>query len=61
MIERFEQPERSRGMQFQAKELERLAEAGLTEGTILSASESVLIMETMDEIRRQIGLKYPGE
>ena len=60
-IERFEQPERSRGMQFQAKELERLAEAGLTEGTILPASESVLIMETMDEIRGQIGLKYPGE
>ncbi|MCU1524881.1 MAG: gfo/Idh/MocA family oxidoreductase [Microbacteriaceae bacterium] len=61
VIERFEQPERTRGMQFQAWEVERLIEAGLTEGTILPPSESLQIMETLDEIRRQIGLKYPGE
>ncbi|MCU1525341.1 MAG: gfo/Idh/MocA family oxidoreductase, partial [Microbacteriaceae bacterium] len=61
VIERFEQPERTRGMQFQAWEVERLIEAGLTEGAILPPSESLQIMETLDEIRRQIGLKYPGE
>ncbi|MCU1556884.1 MAG: gfo/Idh/MocA family oxidoreductase [Microbacteriaceae bacterium] len=61
VIERFEQQVKGRGMQFQAKEAERLIEAGLAEGTILPPSESAQIMETLDEIRRQIGLKYPGE
>ncbi|MDQ1554017.1 MAG: hypothetical protein QOK46_1095, partial [Microbacteriaceae bacterium] len=50
-----------RGMQYQAWELERLVEAGLPAGDILPPSESVAIMETLDEIRRQIGLVYPGE
>ncbi|MET4782694.1 Gfo/Idh/MocA family oxidoreductase [Glaciihabitans sp. UYNi722] len=61
VVERFEQPVRTRGMQFQAWEVERLVAAGLTEGTILPPSESLQIMETLDEIRRQIGLKYPQE
>ncbi|MCU1526661.1 MAG: gfo/Idh/MocA family oxidoreductase [Frondihabitans sp.] len=61
IIERFEQPVRTRGMQFQAWEVERLIAGGLTEGAILPPSESLQIMETLDEIRRQIGLSYPGE
>ncbi|HEY2557488.1 MAG TPA: gfo/Idh/MocA family oxidoreductase, partial [Diaminobutyricibacter sp.] len=50
-----------RGMQFQADEAERLIRAGEIASPILSPEESVSIMETMDEIRRQIGLVYPGE
>ncbi|MDQ1575393.1 MAG: hypothetical protein QOH55_543 [Microbacteriaceae bacterium] len=49
------------GKEFQAKEAERLIGAGRTASDILSPSESVSIMETLDEIRRQIGLVYPGE
>jgi hypothetical protein len=48
-------------MQFQAFELERLAAEGALAGEILSPAESVSVMETMDEIRRQIGLRYPNE
>lgn len=60
-VERFEQSVPGRGMQFQAMELERLVAAGETVGTILPPRETVAIMETMDEVRRQIGLRYPGE
>ena len=61
VIERFEHPLATRGMEFQALELERLVNEGKTSGEILPSEETVLIMETLDEIRRQIGLKYPGE
>ena len=50
-----------RGMQFQADEIERLVIAGAISGEILPAEESVAIMETLDTIRAQIGLRYPGE
>ena len=61
VIERFEQKVAGRGMQFQADELERLVAAGELAGTILPPSQTVAIMGTLDEIRRQIGLSYPGE
>lgn len=61
VVERFDQPVMNRGMQFQAWELERLVREGLVAGEILPAGESVEIMETLDEIRSQIGLVYPGE
>lgn len=55
------QEEASRGMQYQAAELERLVVAGEGAGTILPPAESVEIMRTLDEIRRQIGLVYPAD
>jgi predicted dehydrogenase len=60
-IEEFSQPVEGRGMQYQADEVERLVTDGKLAGDILPPSESVAIMETLDAIRRQIGLKYPGE
>jgi predicted dehydrogenase len=50
-----------RGMQFQADEIERLIAAGRLSGEILPLDESVAIMATMDQIREQIGLRYPSE
>ncbi|GMA90119.1 Gfo/Idh/MocA family protein [Homoserinibacter gongjuensis] len=61
VIERFEQEVPGRGMQFQAFELERLVAAGTVAGEVLPPEQSVAIMGTLDEIRRQIGLRYPGE
>lgn len=61
VIERFAQEVEGRGMQYQAAELERLVEAGSTSGEILPARESVTVMRTLDEVRRQIGLEYPTE
>ena len=62
VVERYEPAASdSRGMQYQAWELERLVAAGDIAGTILPPRESVGIMGTLDEVRRQIGLAYPGE
>jgi len=59
VVERFDERDPGRGMQFQAAELERIVASGKLEGDILPLSETVAIMETLDEVRRQIGLTYP--
>lgn len=61
VIETYASTVEGRGMQFQADEIERLVTAGQLAGEILPPEESVAIMQTLDEIRRQIGLKYPSE
>jgi predicted dehydrogenase len=62
VIERYESHiGAGRGMQFQALELERLVAEGHGPDDALPPAESVAIMGTLDEIRRQIGLRYPGE
>jgi hypothetical protein len=49
------------GMQFQAAEAERLVSEGRIASDILPPQETVAIMATLDAIREQIGLRYPGE
>ncbi|MHA6667252.1 Gfo/Idh/MocA family protein [Homoserinimonas sp. A447] len=61
VVERIEPSEASRGMQYQAWELERLVAAGEISGSILPPAESISIMETLDEVRRQIGLVYAAD
>jgi len=61
VVERYESQVSNRGMQYQAAEVENLVRAGKLAGDILPPSETVGIMETLDEIRAQIGLTYPGE
>lgn len=50
-----------RGMQYEALAAERLVRDGNLEGDILPIAESVAIMGTLDEIRAQIGVRYPRE
>jgi predicted dehydrogenase len=61
VLERFEQPVDSRGMQFQAIELERVIREGAGASPLLPVAQSVAIMGVLDEVRAQIGLRYPGE
>ena len=61
VIEAFDMPVAGRGMQFQAEECERLITSGQLTSTILPPSQSVQIMQTLDEVRAQIGLRYPSE
>jgi predicted dehydrogenase len=61
VVEQYEHPVISRGMQFEAVALEEIVAAGALAGTELPPSETVAIMETLDEIRRQIGLTYAAE
>lgn len=60
VVERFDERDPGRGMQFQAAELERIVASGKLAGDVLPPSETVAIMATLDEIRRQIGLIYPS-
>jgi predicted dehydrogenase len=49
-----------KGLRFEAAELARCVAEGLPESPQLPLAETVSIMETMDEVRRQIGLTFPG-
>ena len=46
---------------FQAAAVASLVSAGETESPLMPLPETVSIMETTDEIRRQVGVHYPGE
>jgi predicted dehydrogenase len=61
VVERFDEEVVSRGMQFEAQALERIVASGALAGDELPPAETVAIMETLDEIRSQIGLVYPAE
>ncbi len=61
VVERWEQQRDGRGLRFQAAEVTRCLDLGLAESPVLPWAETVSIMETLDEVRRQIGLRYPGE
>ncbi|MDR5700271.1 Gfo/Idh/MocA family protein [Agromyces aerolatus] len=61
VLEEYRSEVNGRGMQFQAAALERLVAEGNLAGDILPIEETVGIMGTLDAIREQIGLRYPGE
>ena len=58
-VERFEEHVATRGMHFQALELERRIRGEAPSS--LPIDETVAIMGVLDEIRRIIGLEYPNE
>ena len=63
VIEQYDSHVDGRGMQYQALAAEAAVAAGDTAGSQLAlpTAESVAIMGTLDEIRRQIGVVYPSE
>ena len=48
-------------MQFQAIAAERFIAEGKTDSDILGIDETVAIMQTLDDIRALIGVRYPQE
>jgi hypothetical protein len=57
----YDEPWQGRGMQYEAAEVGRCLREGLLESPVMTLDESIEIMVTMDSVRRQIGLSYPGE
>ena len=49
------------GLQHEIAEVQRCLAEGLTESPLLPLSETLRLAATMDEVRAQIGLTYPGE
>jgi len=56
-----ELPYEGNGYQFEAIEVGQCLAAGQIESPIMTHAESIAIMETMDSLRAQWGLKYPME
>jgi len=49
------------GFVYEVEEVGRCIAEGKKESDIMGLDETISIMETMDEIRRQVGLRYPFE
>ncbi len=50
-----------RGFSYEAAEFARCLVAGRHESMTMPWAATLRVMETMDEVRRQVGLRYPGE
>lgn len=57
----FDEPRIGSGYNHEAEEVGRCLRSGKLESSVLPLDESLAIMETMDTIRGQIGLRYPFE
>jgi predicted dehydrogenase len=57
----LEFPREGKGLRFQAAEVGRCLRAGETESPVMPLDETLSIMRTLDLMREQIGLRYPGE
>lgn len=60
-VEEFDLPHVGHGLYYEAAEVGRCLRAGLTESPLMPLTETIQIMEVLDEVRRQIGLRYPWE
>ncbi len=49
------------GLEFEIAEVHHCLAAGLTESPIMPLAETLALTAAMDDIRLQIGLRYPGE
>ena len=61
VLEEFDTIVESRGMQYQALEMENTIRSGNLESALMPLDETLAIMHTLDAIRTQIGLVYPNE
>jgi hypothetical protein len=59
--EEIQPPFTGNGYNYEATELMNCLRAGKLESDIMPLDESLQIMETMDAIRAQWGMKYPME
>jgi predicted dehydrogenase len=60
-VQRHEHNEPGFGLRFQTQEVALRIAEGARESAAMPLSETIQIMETMDEVRQQIGLRYPSE
>jgi predicted dehydrogenase len=61
VLETHDEPHRGRGLRHQAAEVASCLDASRVESLVMPLDETLAVMETLDEIRRQIRLVYPAE
>ena len=59
--ETFSPPPRGEGFEYEIEEAMRCVRAGAIESALMPHADTLATLETMDEIRQQIGLRYPCE
>jgi predicted dehydrogenase len=59
--QQFAEPRIGHGLRYQAEEVGQCLRDGAVESSIMPLDETLSIMVTMDEVRRQIALRYPFE
>jgi predicted dehydrogenase len=59
--EHIEMPYMATGYEYEAMEVMKCLREGKKESNIMPLDESLAIMKVMDEVRKQIGLKFPVE
>ncbi|WP_379132103.1 Gfo/Idh/MocA family protein [Paenibacillus sp. sgz500958] len=60
-VETFEDDRISIGYNFEADEVGRCLQEGLTESPVMPLDESLALLKLLDQVRAQWGLVYPGE
>ena len=61
LLAHYDVPAQINGYEYEFMEAVRCIEAGKTESESMPAGETVYVMELMDDLRKQWGLKYPME
>jgi predicted dehydrogenase len=59
--ERIAVPRTGRGYHYEAAEVMRSLRAGLVECPALPHEDTIAILELLDEARKQVGVRYPGD
>ncbi len=57
----WEPADRDFGLEYEACEVARCVTEGRTESELMPLDETLSIMTAMDDVRRQLGVVYPGE
>ena len=60
-LDRYEPEVREHGFRYEAAEVARCLHAGALESPLMPHAETLRVMEAMDDVRRQVGVRYPGE
>jgi predicted dehydrogenase len=60
-VEVFDTSYEGNGLRFEAEEVQRCLQAGFLESERVPHRDTLAVIRTMDEIRRQIRVVYPGE
>jgi predicted dehydrogenase len=60
-LDRYAPHDVAHGLHFEAAEVARRVAAGDLESPLMPLDESVTIMTVLDEVRAQLGVRYPGE
>lgn len=60
-LDRYEPEVRDHGFRYEAAEVARCLHHDALESPLMPHAETLRVMEAMDEVRRQVGVRYPGE